>query len=163
MLLAIIILLMTQDGSSSAFFCQSDYDRFILDFTADRGFFIYLFFCRCLPFYLLIALTFKTGRKIFCHLYFWYIGFIYGALGLLSAFEYGITGLILCIFRLLPQAFFYIPALYIAWHMTAGSTDRLLPGNSRLLGASLLLWTIGTITEWALNPILLQHIIQLLL
>lgn len=114
---------------SSTFFCQSDYDRFILDFTTDSGFFIYLFLCRCIPFYLLIALTFKTRRKIFCHLYFWYIGFIYGTVGLLSAFEYGITGLILCIFRLLPQVCFYVPALYATWRMTAGFTDHLLPIN----------------------------------
>ncbi|MFR3434873.1 MAG: hypothetical protein ACLTSO_02855 [Coprococcus sp.] len=104
--------------------------------TAD---FIYLFLCRCIPFYLLIALTFKTRRKIFCHLYFWYIGFIYGTVGLLSAFEYGITGLILCIFRLLPQVCFYVPALYATWRMTAGFTDHLLPINKRLLVIGLLL------------------------
>ena len=151
-LLSIVLLLMTQGSSPSTFFCQSDYDRFILDFTTDSGFFIYLFLCRCIPFYLLIALTFKTRRKIFCHLYFWYIGFIYGTVGLLSAFEYGITGLILCIFRLLPQVCFYVPALYATWRMTAGFTDHLLPINKRLLVIGLLLWTIGTAVEWAFNP-----------
>lgn len=162
-LLSIVLLLMTQGSSPSTFFCQSDYDRFILNFTTDSGFFIYLFLCRCIPFYLLIALTFKTRRKIFCHLYFWYIGFIYGTVGLLSAFEYGITGLILCIFRLLPQVCFYVPALYATWRMTAGFTDHLLPINKRLLVIGLLLWTIGTTVEWAFNPVLLQYGIQLLL
>ena len=102
-------------------------------------------------------------RSIFCHLYFWYIGFIYGTVGLLSAFEYGITGLILCIFRLLPQVCFYVPALYATWRMTAGFTDHLLPINKRLLVIGLLLWTIGTAVEWAFNPVLLQYGIQLLL
>ena len=84
-------------------------------------------------------------------------------MGLLSAFEYGITGLILCIFRLLPQVCFYVPALYATWRMTAGFTDHLLPTNKRLLVIGLLLWTIGTAVEWAFNPVLLQYGIQLLL
>ncbi|MFR6157132.1 MAG: hypothetical protein ACLUI7_08125 [Coprococcus sp.] len=160
-LLSIVLFLMTQGSSPSTFFCQSDYDRFIW-ISQQTWIFIYLFLCRCIPFYLLIALTFKTRRKSSV-IYFWYIGFIYGTVGLLSAFEYGITGLILCIFRLLPQVCFYVPALYATWRMTAGFTDHLLPINKRLLVIGLLLWTIGTAVEWAFNPVLLQYGIQLLL
>ena len=141
---------------------QLDYDRLILNWQCTPGYFIYLFLCRCLPFYLLILLTIRIRNRFFCHLYFWYIGFIYGIEGLISAAEYGITGLFLCFFRMIPQILFYVPALWMVWQTAKEGSSRFSVSRHFLLTV-LLLWTAGAAIESIVNPYFLQFGIQLLL
>ena len=136
---------------------QSDYDQLIMNWQCTPGFLIYLFLCRCLPFYLLIMITIRTRKSFFCHLYFGYIGFIYGSEVLISAFEYGISGWCLCFFRIMPQILFYAPALWIIWHMINNSSGHISSNIRQLFLIDIFLWTAGTLTEWFLNPYFLAH------
>ncbi|MBT9774372.1 hypothetical protein GPK82_14465 [Coprococcus catus] len=91
------------------------------------------------------------------------MGFVYGAQSILSAAEYQFFGLLLCFFRLAPQIFFYLPALFLAWHLAGNPGYPFLSGKRRLFLISMLLWIVGTLSEWALNPYFLKFGIQLLL
>lgn len=141
---------------------QFDYDRLILNWQCTPGYFIYLFLCRCLPFYLLTVLTMRIRNRFFCHLYFWYVGFIYGTECLISAAEYGSTGLFLCFFRMIPQILFYVPALWMVWQAAEEERSR-FSGSRRLFLTGLLLWTAGAALESMVNPYILQFGIRLFL
>ena len=162
-LFSIIIYLFSQHSLSAISSRQGDYDRLIMSWHCTPGFLIYLFLCRCLPFFLLLILTLRTGKRFFFYLYFLYIGFVYGAQSILSAAEYQFFGLLLCFFRLAPQIFFYLPALFLAWHLAGNPGYPFLSGKRRLFLISMLLWIVGTLSEWALNPYFLKFGIQLLL
>lgn len=162
-LFAIILYLFAQDSLTALISRQENYDRLIMNWHCTPGLLIYLLLCRCLPFFLLLLLTLRTGKSFFFHLYFAYIGFIYGAQCLLSADAYQFYGLLLCFFRLAPQIIFYLPALFFAWHLTD------IPGHSPVFNRkslfliSLFLWIIGISAEWGLNPYFLRFGIRLLL
>jgi len=162
-LFSIIIYFFAQDTLTALCSRQSEYDRLILNWQSTPGFLIYLFLCRCLPFCLLLILTIRSQKRFFFHLYCLYAGFIYGAESLLSASEYKLCGMLLCFFRITPQIFFYLPALFFVWHLADSPGHPLLTGNRRLWLFALLFWILGIAAEWGVNPYFIQFGIHLLL
>lgn len=135
-------------------------EELLLDWQSSGDFFLYILFCRGLPFYLLLLLTLRTGRRIFFHFYFLYCGFSYGVQAVLLTIQYQLAGVPIYAAQIIPQIFFYVPALYLGYRLSEDHMDRKkwYTGKERyrLAAASFLLWTTGIVLEWYVNPFIIR-------
>lgn len=158
-LAAVLIAVCKGELMETAGIRQIQAEQLLMNWNISVGFLIYLLLCRGLPFYLLVLLTLRTGRHVFFNLYFIYCGFSYGVQTVLFAMQYQLDGIPMCIVQVLPQIFFYLPALYLGYRLSEVRFGRSGYGNSdviRTAAASIFLWTIGILAEWYVNPFVIQ-------
>ncbi|MGN0205012.1 MAG: hypothetical protein ACI4BB_10745 [Coprococcus sp.] len=148
-LAAVLLALCRMDIMETAGFRQMQAEQLLMNWNTSSDFLIYLFLCRGIPFYLLVLLTLKTGRCLFFNLYFLYCGFTYGVQAVLLAMQYGFAGIFICFFQFMPQLIFYLPALYLGYGLGKKRYHR-------AVGGSIILWTIGLLTEWYINPLIMS-------
>lgn len=156
--LSFVMARMTHDTLSTLNIIQLNYDRQMMNITCTPDLLVYLFLCRCLPFFLLILLTVYAGKRFFCHLYLVYIGFLYGTQSLLSVMAYGSNGWVVVFFHLFPQILFYLPAFCLIWQLSGHL--RGFSGKNKRLSVAVCLWLLGTFVEWRINPYVIKQGIQ---
>lgn len=159
-LAAALIALFKTDIMENAGIRQIQAEQLLMNWNVSGGFLIYLFICRGLPFYLLVILTYQTGRRIFFNIYFLYCGFSYGIQAVLLAMQYQLAGIPMYAVQMIPQIFFYLPALYLGYRPDKGNpAGRNRYGNHmarRAFAVSILLWTMGILAEWYVNPMVIE-------
>ncbi len=125
------------------------------------GYFFYLLMCRGLPFYLLLMITWRTGKRTFFNLYFIYCGFVYGVQAILLTMQYQLSAVWLLMAQLMPQVLCYGAALYLGYGMNGDIDSRRT--ILKKTGLCALIWTAGLAAEWYLNPFVLNFCMKYLL
>ena len=152
--LSLIMALLANTALTTLSLTQFNYDRQMMTSDATINVLIYLFLCRCLPFFLLILLTLRAEKRFFCHVYLIYVGFLYGVQSLLSAMAYGRNGWTVIFFHVFPQVLFYIPAFGLIWQLVGWVHG--FSGRKQRLVVAVFLWILGTLAEWKINPYVMR-------
>lgn len=128
--------------------------QMLMNWPLSAGFFYYLLFCRGLPFYLLLMITLRTGKRTFFYCYFAYCGFVYGVQAVLLTMYYQFAAIPLLAAQLMPQVLCYGAALYLGYGIVSDIYNR--SAVRKRAGLCALLWTAGLAAEWYLNPLVLK-------
>lgn len=87
------------------------------------------------------------------------LGMTWGTMISLSTIRLGFKGVVICVFGLLPQLFFYLPAFGWIW-MWFWQNGYSRKKYLLLAGVGFFFLFFGIISEVYLNPLILQHILR---
>jgi hypothetical protein len=155
-------MMLSFSGSDRMTAVGSDYitSRYLLmNASVSSDFFIYLLFCRGIPFFLLLILTTKTDYRTFIMLYLFYCGFSYGTQAVLLTLYEHWNAFLIIIAQLLPQIICYIPALFFACKIPCSDSHK----KKQYFFAGFFLWLCGIAAEYMLNPYFLKFSMKILL
>lgn len=140
---------------------QIQAEQVVINGPVSGSYFYYLLLCRGLPFYLLLMITLRTGKRTFFNFYFAYCGFVYGVQAVLLTMQYQLAAIPVLTAQLMPQVLCYGAALYLGYGLVTDVYSR--STMRRKAGVCALIWTVGLAAEWYLNPLVLKFCMKYLL